>query len=281
MPAPKSKTEPNWIALSLPFFEEFQATTRSSRTAFLQRISDKVGKAPNTVYRQFQALAYLASKGVDLSQLALHYPPLMSVEAIARVGKEDPQQEADLLHRLLKGEGSVRSFRDAAMFKNRQRRPLNALHRVTLSQLLRAHLFAQSGYQDLVATSPVLGPGFSIAPLHERHQRSALVINQGFPRKQTAILIADVRDPLSHEPDFDILFEATILRSVVICDRVIVVTNMTLPSFDSTLAVMKPELRAIIHIERCDLDIDVTLPARDERFDTLVEYLEKHTVRPA
>lgn len=280
MPAPKS-TEPNWIALSLPFFEEFQATTRSSRTAFLQRISDKVGKAPNTVYRQLHALAYLASKGVDLNQLALQYPPLMSVEAIARIGKEDPQQEADLLGQLLRGEGSVRGFRDAAIFKNRKSRPLDALHRVALSQLLRAHLFPQSTYEDLAAVPPLLGRGFSIAPLHERHQRSALVINQGVPRKQTAILIADDRDPLSHAPDFDILFEATILRSVVICDRVIVVTNMTLPRFDSTLAVMKPELRAIIHVERCDLDIDVTLPARDERFDTLVEYLEKHAVRPA
>ncbi|MGO4171765.1 hypothetical protein [Bosea sp. TAF32] len=281
MSSAKSKGSANWISLSLPFWKEFQTTPRPFRAELLDRISKKVGKAPNTVYRQLVALTYLLSKGLDLDQLALNYPPLMSVEAIARVGKKDPRREDELLRRLLAGEGSVASFRSAADDLFRPSSPHEVAHQVTLSQILQAYLFPQSARDSPNANRASLGPGFSIAPLHEPHQQSSLVVRQGFPGRRTAILIADSRDPLSHARDFDALFEATVLRAVVTCDHVIVVKNLRLTSFERTFSAMKPEFRGVISVVEGDPVIDVTLPYGDERFATLADFLEKQTIRPA
>lgn len=280
MPAAKSKGNTNWIELALPFWEEFQATPRSYRTGLLHRISNQVGKAPNTVYRQLAALSYLRSKGLDLNQLALNQPPLMSVEAIARVGKKDPQRGNELLRRLLSGQGSVATFRSMADVYSTLSRPHDVAHRVKLSQILQAYLSPQSPRKEQDSNQGTLGPGFSIALLHEGHQQSAFIVHQGFPSRQTAILIADDRDPLSHTRDFDVLFETTILRAVVICDHVVVVKNMRLASFERTFSAMKAELRGKVDLVQCDPIIDVALPFQDETFETLADFLAKHVIRP-
>lgn len=280
MPAPKSKGNANWIELALPFWEEFKATPRPYRTALLRRISNQVGKAPNTVYRQLAALSYLQSKGLDLNQLALNYPPLMSVEAIARVGKKDPRREDEFLSRLLAGQGSVATFRNLADVYFTSSSPHDVAHRVKLSQILQAYLLPQSRQTNQDSDQGRLGPGFSIAPLHEGHQQSSFIVHQGFPSRQTAILIADDRDPLTHARDFDILFEATILRSIVICDHVVVVKNMRLASFERTFSAMKPELRGLIDFVHCDPVIDVALPFGGEPLETLADFLEKYAFHP-
>lgn len=280
MPAPKSKGNANWIELALPFWEEFKVTPRSHRAHLLDIISKETGKAPNTVYRQLVALAYLQSKGLDLNQLARNHPPLMSVEAIARVGKKDPRQEAELLSRLLAGQGSVASFRSSSDSYFSSSPHDVVAHHVPLSQVLQAYLFPQTTRKSDDTERASLGPGFSIAPLHERHQRSSFIVHQGLPTRQTAILIADDRDPLTHARDFDVLFEATILRAVVICDHVVVVKNIRLASFERTLSAMKPDLRGMINSIQCDPLVDITMPSRDEKFETLADFLEKHLIRP-
>ena len=274
---PRSR-KATWMQMVLPYWADYRSTNRSNRSGFLLHVSRATGKATNTLYRQFEAMAYLEMMGADLASLASQPPPLMSIEAVERMGVIDQNAERQAFHKMMAGQGSVLAFRDQLQELRLPQHDLVSTRwylprRLSLSQIITDYLSTGLTLADVPVDRSDLQQRLRVAPLVFEGVPIGMHIEQGTPPKTTAILVADGRNPLTRRDRFQELFEGFALRSLVICDQVVVCTNFDLPDLERTSRAMRKELRKALSIEFGELVVDVEIPSQTTDFDNLHDFL--------
>jgi hypothetical protein len=99
----------DWLALIRPHLVSYFNLPRGQREPFAMDLAARLGLKVNTVQRQLLAAQYLRAKGLDNLQA-----PLLSVEAVARVGRYNRRHELDLLKSLADGTGDTDFYRQQA-----------------------------------------------------------------------------------------------------------------------------------------------------------------------
>ena len=187
---------------------------------------------------------------------------------------------------LVKGRKTVQFYADEAR-KAREKVgpvPLHGLQRIPLSELLVAQLPSPGDFWDARELGRVqigLGlqiqfPGRSGLKFLARSPMPLIVIDQDGirgPSFRTAVFAADHCSASAKDADFQLLFEGSVLRSLVICDKVIVCTNFPLPDLERTMRIMRNEHLSRLQVIYCHLDVDLKPALEARRFATLADCL--------
>ncbi len=205
----------------------------------------------------------MADKGVDLIAMQENPPALMSIEAVARAGRRDPNAEVALLKDLVAGTKTAIEFRE---FAEETKTPTAVSVRYTsslrLSHLLRG-LFPVEDPTPIKIRFPVFNP---LHPLVEIESKRGIV----------SIHRAKRSHPVTREARFQLLFEGAVLHSLVTCDRVIVFTDVDLPVLEKTASEMRKELRARLQINRGNVAVDIDPPPQDEYFASVDDLVQRY-----
>ncbi|GAU82888.1 hypothetical protein BIWAKO_02811 [Bosea sp. BIWAKO-01] len=256
MPAekrPRHRTD-NWLRDALPHYRTYQTIGQGYRSAFFTQLSGDTGLAENTLRRQMAALAYLESKRLDLETLIDICPPVMAIEAVARIGKVSAAGERKNLDRLLAGHGTVAEYlAEAKRFEASASKPPDLLPRVKLSEILSRDLFSKAELRR--PQEPGEGSWAEFDFQLWFVSGPYLTVDQG-PGRVVDIIVADHKGaPTSARIAEQI--ELTVLRSLVTNDRTILCIDMEFGQLDETLRRMKPELREKLFVWRCTVDLDL------------------------
>lgn len=251
---PRHRTD-NWLRDALPHYRTYQSVALGHRSAFFTRLSSETGLAQNTLRRQMAALAYLESKRLDLETLIDVCPPVMAIEAVARIGKVNTAGERKNLDRLLARHGTVGEFlAEAKRFEASASKKFDQLPRVKLSTILSRDLFSKP---ELLRPQE---PGEGSWAQFDFHlwfvTGPYLTVDQG-PGGVVDIIIADHKGtpPTARTAE---QIELSVLRSLATNDRTILCTDFEVGQLDETLLRMKPELRQKLFVWRCTVDLDLS-----------------------
>lgn len=99
----------SWLEIIRPHLETYFTLPRGQRDAFARDLAARFNLRTNTVQRQLLAAKYLRERGLN----EIH-APLLSVEAIARVGRYSRREELDLLQSLANGAETTEFYRQRA-----------------------------------------------------------------------------------------------------------------------------------------------------------------------
>lgn len=257
----------SWFGEALEHLDDFRATPPDRRVSFAQKLGRTLGIAGNTAWRQLAALTYLADRGVDLSAVCEKPPALMAIEAVARLGRLDPDAEAQMIPVLLKGGKGTNYFREAVETAKSPRE--NLLPVRNLSDVLFEAV--DDSYRVNPLESPDEAPEISIQfPAFNPLRPLVAVDLRG---QKYAFFRVDCAHPITREARYQLLIEGAVLRALVTSQRVTVCTNLGLPDLEETARAMREDLRARLDIRHCDLAIDLDPPPADGKFLVLTDYL--------
>jgi hypothetical protein len=208
----------SWFGDALEHLDAFRATLPEERVAFVEKLGLSLGIAGKTMWRQLAALGYLADKGADLAALREGPPALMSIEAVARLGRLDPNAEAEMMQYLLQGGKTTSFFRDVVE-SVKSSPPDDRRLRRNLSDVLREEIDDDVYPENPLAPSnppaevSVQFPAFNpLRPLVIVNLRGSI-----YP-----FFRVDRAHPITREPRFQLLIEGAVLRSLVTSERVVV-----------------------------------------------------------
>lgn len=266
MPSSERSVDGSWLGRTLPAYADYKKTATGQRHTLYDRVAHETGLAANTVRRALSALAYLERKGVDLGSLSSG-PPIMAIEAAARVGRIDVVAEASMLRRVLAGEGTVLEFRaEAERILAARAEPKS----VSAPTVLLSH-----------AITDALGGNYRI----ERVERSredplrpiVLVITSDNGRfgPSFAVFGFQASSSILREPNAQLLIEGTVLRSVVMGYRVVVYHDSALAELEKTVSMMSEDMSHSITFERGLLVDDLTDDEAVVRLKLRNELLER------
>lgn len=253
-----SSSRPNdgsWLDRTLAYYPSYKVTRFGDRKAFIARMAGETGQAENTVRRALAALSYLDERGVDLGSVG-HRPAIMAIEAVARVGRIDVEREAELLRRLLAGEGTVLEFRRIAekLAADHRSPKIGSLDRARLSDVLLDHL---PGFETF--------PSFAIQ-ISDRPLMPLAVVDCGHHR--LAVFSVTTMTPILTEANAQRLIEGAVLRSVVTCTQTVVCSEVQLGELGKTHAEMKPLFKRTLTIEPFGVENDLTGSIAQDAFKT-------------
>ncbi len=277
-----------WIERALTYFDDYKLLSRGQRAAFIAKVSEEIGQSKNNTWRQFAALQYLSGKGVDLRELAGKPLALMSIEAVARIGRIEPARESTLFREMLEGHGTIEHFRKEVEKAERERqsnvRAGDNVANMKLSFLLEKYVarhdcWPNSRFQIQFPVSGPLWPLVVVDHLYghgydDSHQERRQA------RIRTVFFRVDHAAPIALAPQFQALIEGKVLRSLVTCDQVIVCTNMALSELDKTIRQMRPEIAVRLVIEHCDVEVDIGRPEGEDRsnqFESYRDYVDNYS----
>ncbi|MBD3849409.1 hypothetical protein IED13_27230 [Bosea sp. SSUT16] len=235
----------NWIDRTLPFLEGFRTAPFGQQRAVIQELAALTGQAENTARRALVALQYLDDKGVDLANLHVR-PPVMSIEAVLRVGKRQAGLEDDLLQKLLRGEGTAAEFREAA---DRLLADL-AVHKGGVSRVRKLSDIVI----DHITPSSFVVPKFR-QPLGPRPRPYVVVDIDKF---RLVIFRVTGKEPALAKAIGYRLLEASVLQAVVTGSRTIVCSDIPLDDLEAIRGDMG-EWQDRLLIERCSLEDDIAV----------------------
>lgn len=109
-----------WVHRILPHLEAFKSEPASSRVRFIKELSLSSGWAENTLQRQFAALLFLESQGVDPRDVQAGVS-LLAIESVAKVMKQDEAEGRKLLHEVLARRLTTREVADVYNFRFKRR----------------------------------------------------------------------------------------------------------------------------------------------------------------
>jgi len=242
------KHDGGWFDRMLPYLAGFQATQLGERNVFVARVAEETGLAVNTTRRALGMLSFLSEQGVDLATMRAR-PAILAIEAVSKVHRLNVALGADLLKKLLAGEGTVLSFRAEAD------RIAAKLNRVETSSGERVRLSDVA-----VANLPKIA-GFVNAQFFDRPLMPAMVVDvDGF---RLAIFAIVAQSPTTRLANAPLLIEGTVLRSVVTCSRTVVCSEIALDELAKTARSMRPEFADRLEIKPASIEND--LSTEDQR----------------
>lgn len=237
------KHDGGWFDRMMPFLAGFIATKLGERNAYVRRVAEQEGLAANTTRRALGMLAFLAEQGVDLTTMRAR-PAIMSIEAVSKVARFNTVIASDLLRKLLAGEGTVASFRADAdrIVANLGRGESSELEHVRLSDMAMANL-------------PPSGE-FSGVQFFDRPLMPTMVID--FWRYRLAVFAIKAQSPTAKLANAPLLIEGTVLRSVLICSKTVVCSEIALKELSSTERMIRGEFPGRLEIRRVSIENDIT-----------------------
>lgn len=233
----------NWLDRALPFLERFRTAPFGEQRGVIKELAALTGQAENTARRMLVALQYLYDKGVDLPTMSAR-PPVMSIEAVLRVGKRQAGLEDDLLRKLLRDEGTAADFRkeaDRLLGTLAVRTPITdrveKLSRLILGSIIpdpehRPQFWAPTGSQP----------------------RPCVVVDVGSFR--LSVFTVTGREPYLAKAIGYRLLEAAVLKAVVTSSRTVVCSEIPLDDLKKIRAEMRAE-QDNFEIEQCVLEDDL------------------------
>ncbi|KQK30448.1 hypothetical protein ACXIUS_04340 [Bosea thiooxidans] len=233
-----------WFDRVLPYLPGFLETQLGERNAYVARVADETGQAANTARRALGALAYLKEQGVDLEAMRAR-PAIMSIEAISRVERHNTGLAADLLRKLLAGEGTVATYRAEAeriMADIERARPLPR-ERLLLSDVVVANL-------------PLRRDFLSIQWFDNRPLMPTIMVDLGVFR--LVVFVVAAHSPVTKLANASLLIEGTVLRSLVSCSKTVVCSEIALDELSKTAKSMRPDLAAQLDIRLVSIANDLS-----------------------
>jgi len=233
--------------------------------------------APNTAWRQLQALIYLDSYGIDLGAIAgKRVPALIAIESVCRIGKIDRDQESRLLSMLLDGKRTVDFYLEAAKTTRQRGVPvtLDLRDQKKLSTILVENRSRRS-------SAWLNSDRFQIAfpkrqdNFLDRVPLPLVVTQETFGKKllTTAFIYADRLGSTAQDRDFDLLFETSFLRALVTYGEVVFCQNLQLDGHSRGLICLDQAHGERTRTFVCDIEIDLGDPREDASFTNLDEYV--------
>ncbi len=235
----QAPTVENWARLVRTFYDEYAKILPGRRSAFIGDLSARLGSSTNTIRRWIAAYEYLVGRGADPEVLVTRPPPVMSVEAVARVGRIDREREASLFQGLIEGQGTILSYQ--AALKEAERRAsvgsVKGLLDVRLSDLLSGRSL---GEKQWIPASAPFGP--------------VAIFGGGFAAVAVFRFAAD--HPHRSDRDFQSLVQSSVLGWLIRGELVVVCTEVELPILRGTIERARPEIRSRAEFHRCRLVLD-------------------------
>jgi hypothetical protein len=102
----------NWLAFIQRYLRRYTALPRGEQRRLIDQLSEKTGASENTLRRYIAAARALEANGITKFPAGVKYLPVAAVEAIERIGKQDPGRGRELFKQLIAGGPSVRGLKE-------------------------------------------------------------------------------------------------------------------------------------------------------------------------
>lgn len=244
----------NWLRDALPHYQVYKSVVPGRRTSFFEDLCKKTGLAVNTLRRQMFALNYLDSKNLDLNNFIYICPPVMAIEALARIGKIDVIKERRFLDHLLDRRVTIAEIlSEAKIIEKSIYVPSENVIQLSLSEIIKNELFkTPRGKNSDTSQGSWANFEFHLWIANGPY----LTVDQG-PGRVTDIIVASLKKDITEIKNFSQL-ENSVFRSLLTSDRTILCTDMEIPRLNETVNRMKPDIRSKLIIRYCRLVVDVS-----------------------
>lgn len=249
------KHDGGWFDRMLPYLAGFRATRLGERNAFVGKVAEETGLAVNTTRRALGMLSFLEEQGVDLKSMRAR-PAILAIEAVSKAHRLNVASGADLLKKLLAGEGTVLSFRAEAdrIAAKLKRIEVSAGEPARLSEVVMANLPKNGAFYNVQFFDRPLMP-------------AVVVSMENFRLAAFAIAAQSPTTKLANAP---LLIEGTVLRSVVTCSRTVVCSEIALDELSKTARQMRHEFPTRLEIRFASVENDLATADQREALTLLI-----------
>jgi len=105
------ETKRSWAERIMRYYDEMKTLPAWQRMRFVKEVAWRTGWAENTIQRQLAGLLFLEAQGKDLRELR-DGVSLMSIEAVAKIMRQDPETGRALLEDVLERRITTRQIAD-------------------------------------------------------------------------------------------------------------------------------------------------------------------------
>lgn len=110
-PIDREETKRSWAERMMCYYDELKTLPAWQRMRFVKEVASRTGWAENTIQRQLAGLLFLEAQGKDPRELR-DGVSLMSIEAVAKIMRQDPEAGRALLEDVLERRITTRQIAD-------------------------------------------------------------------------------------------------------------------------------------------------------------------------
>jgi len=141
-----------WAERMMRYYDELKTLPAWQRMRFVKEVASRTGWAQNTIQRQLAGLLFIEAQGKDPRELR-DGVSLMSIEAVAKIMRQDPEKGRALLEDVMERRLTTRQVADIYKRNYREEKPVAGGYKRGSTAL--ASLYADIG-NDVSVDQPVI-----------------------------------------------------------------------------------------------------------------------------